>query len=219
MSKSQCMKCIDSAEISLMMFDAGLAAVAPRGRSVEELAKVTREHRVSAWEYALKVFKIDGQSTTNAQLALRDYCRDRDLTFGRRKANGSKNIGLCSSLLLDTMKSKEKAPIKKSEISADWTNHLSASEEQTVSGILQNDLLEKAKAISDGKSPVTIIGDILREISSHDCNDQTSERMEAVFAILLEKDSPMVTKLFRLMLCQLSDAVSQKIEQRLSSMQ
>jgi tetratricopeptide (TPR) repeat protein len=45
--------------------------------------------------------------------------------------------------------------------------------------------LDRAKAKSYGKTPVKIIGEILREIASHDCDDQTSERMEAL-AILLD---------------------------------
>jgi hypothetical protein len=135
LSKGQLMKCIDSAAIALAMVEAGLEVVAPSGRQVEELAKVQCDHWAPAWRYALKVFVTDGRSASVAQYALRDYCRDRDIPFGRRKPNGSKDIGLLRFLSPGRKCAKKGISIKQPGRSIDWMDQLSTSEEQIFSGI------------------------------------------------------------------------------------
>ena len=216
MSKGNLMKCIDAAAISLAMVENGLEAVAPTSRQVEELAKVPCDHWAPAWRYALEVFITDGRSANVAHYALREYCKDRGLPFGRRKPNGEKDIGLLKFLSPSRKSAKKHAPIKKLKRSIDWMDHLSASEERILAGILQNDLVEKAKAQSSGKSSGKFVGEILRQIGSDGCNDQMAENMEAAFALMIEKDPPVAKKLFKLALCSLSEVVRRKIEQQLS---
>jgi len=216
MSRGQLKKCIDSAEIALAMADVGLTAVAPSGRMVEELAKVRSDLRIAAWEEVLESYKRSGKSSEVAVSALTIFCHGNGLNFGKVKPKSPEMVSLCKSLLPGKKKSTKKASIKKTEHTAEWMNQLSASEEQTFCGILQDDLQEMAKAKFDGKNSVTIIGEILQEIATHECDDLASERMEAVFAIMLEKDAPMLTKLFKRMLCQLSEKINQRFEQRLS---
>ena len=85
LSKAQLYKCIDDAKI-LRVF-ARNETTAPRGRMVEEICKVPEEHWIEAWRYAHEVTKETGLSQESARIALRDYCRDHQLRYGRRDTN------------------------------------------------------------------------------------------------------------------------------------
>jgi hypothetical protein len=93
LSKGQLMRSVHSAQIALIMADAGLSEVAPSGRYLEVLAMVEPDHRVSAWKVALAAFEKKGNSVSEARLALRNYCDEHDAVFGRRKPNGYKKGG------------------------------------------------------------------------------------------------------------------------------
>ena len=217
LSKSQFMKCVKSADIILMMVDAGLGAVAPHGRMIEDVGKVQRNQRVAAWRYVLNAFKTFGKSTSVAQNALWNFCYTKKIPFGRIKPDRFRKFGLaCRLLSARKNKATEKVTGKTTEQSADWTNNLSDTEVQAFFAVLNSDLQDKAKAKSDGKSPAAIIGETLREVASDDFNDQVAVHMESVLAILLQKDPSMVEMLYRQMLCQLSEVICHKIEQHLS---
>lgn len=215
LSKGHLMKCIDSAAIALAMVEAGLEVVAPTGRQVEELAKVQCDHWAPAWRYALEVFVTDGRSASVAQYALREYCRDKGIPFGRRKPNGSNDIGLLKFLSPSRKCAKKGVSLKKPNLTIDWLDRLSTSEEQIFASIVPNDVLDTAKAQSGGKSSGRMIGEILRQIGSDGCNDPMAENMEAALSLMIEKDPSVANKLFKFALCHFSEFVSRKIEQQI----
>ena len=195
----------------MTMADADLTAVAPTGRLVEELAKVGPKYRVAAWKCALKAFKQFRQSTIIGHIVLWNFCFAKKIDFGTIKPDHFKVFERYVVQSAGKRKAKQKTPGKKSEDSADWIDHLSEAELRIFDGILQHISSKKVMSQPDGKTSVTII-DTLRKVASDDCNDQAADRMEAVFAVLGEKEPLMVAKLYRWMLCQLSDVISQKVE-------
>ena len=89
LSKAQLYKCIDDAKVLRFFAREETSCVAPQGRMVEEICKVPEEHRIEAWQYAHEVTKEAGLSQDSARVALRDYCRDHQLRYGRRATNPS----------------------------------------------------------------------------------------------------------------------------------
>ena len=87
LSKSQFYKCLDDARILRRFELAGIGCAPPRGRLVEEICKVPEEHHVAAWIYAQEVTKDSSLTQESAKVAFRDYCRDHQLTHGRRETN------------------------------------------------------------------------------------------------------------------------------------
>lgn len=215
MSKSQLMKCVDSAIIKLSMVEAGLEEVAPKGRQVEALAKVPSENRISAWLHAIKVFEIDGTSYAVAQNALRDYCRDRELPYGRRQANGSKNIGLISSLpanqshvTLEVIRPPQK------NNAADWIN-LSESDERILSNILPLDIMERAQREFPGEPLGMVVLDLLGKMVLKCCDAKMSQHMLQLMGLLGEKKPAMVESLVNLALLRLIDVLEEELELRI----
>jgi hypothetical protein len=214
MSKGHLMKCVDSAAIRLIMVEAELDAVAPTGRQVEALAKVAPDYRIPAWLYALEVFEVDGKSDAVAGNALRDFCRDRNLTFGRRQPNGSKNIGLSSSLLSNQSQFEMDPMLQKARNPADWTN-ISEAEERTLSNILPTDLLEKVERELSGERPGMVVRDLLSALESHYCDPQTSQRMLEMMRLVGEKNPLMAENLIKLAVFKLIDVIEEKLEQQI----
>ena len=215
LSKSQVMKCIDSAKISLLMAAAGLGAVAPRGRQVEELAKVAPEHRLAAWQAVLLAFELHGNSVSETKHVLCNYCDEHGIRFGRREPNGSKKGGHGSAMQPDHSNANAVTPHQQPENRKDWTENLSNSECDTLIGILPSDVLVDAVCEFDGKNPGEEIGKIVQEIGSEQHNDKTSERMEAALNLVVEKDPVTGEKLRKLGLSLLAGAISQKLEHRI----
>jgi hypothetical protein len=214
MSKGNLMKCVDSAQIALIMADAGISEVAPSGRQVEVLAMVEPDHRVSAWKVALKAFEKSGNSASEARHVLRNYCNEHDIVFGRRKPDGSKKGGHGSTKLLDS-NAAIVIPHQPPENRDDWTENLSNSEDHTLIGILHIDILQDALMEFDGKSPGKMIGEILREIGADLHNDQIHEHMEAALSLVFRKDPVVEEKLRKLALGLLAEAISQEVERRI----
>ena len=219
LSKSQVMKCIASARIALLMAEAGLGDVAPRGRQVEELAKVPPDHRLAAWQAVLAAFEKHGNSVSEAKHVLCNYCDDQNIKFGRREPNGSKNICHGSALLPDKGKATVVDPLQQPANKKDWTENLADSEDRALIGILNIDILEKAIMEFDSDSPGIKIGKILQEIGSEHHNDQTSEHMEAALSLVFRKDPVLEEKLRKLALGLLAEAISQKLELQISESQ
>ena len=136
LSRGQIYKCAESARIKVQMAAAGLFAVAPKGREVELLAKVEVTHRVAAWEHARKVAQLDGESRCVIEFALRDYCREMGLNFGKIKENGSKNTGL--PVEKGTQTSPPEIVEVESEVcdEIDWVTKLSEDEKGVFGALL-----------------------------------------------------------------------------------
>lgn len=72
-SKSQFYKAIKSAEINIQMAQAGLYHLKPKGRHVELLGKIDKEHRVEAWRSALAAASEKGGGSKVIERALDDF--------------------------------------------------------------------------------------------------------------------------------------------------
>ena len=214
LSNSQLMKCIDSARISLLMAAAGLGAVAPRGRQVEELAKVAPDHRLAAWQAVLLAFELHGNSISEAKHALINYCDANGIRFGRREPNGAKKGCHGSIMQPDHSTATVETPLQQSERSEskDWTENLAGTEDRTLIDILHLDILERFFGEFDGASPGKMIGKILQEIGSDHHNDQASEHMEAALSLVSAKEPALEEKLRKMALGLLAQAISQKLE-------
>jgi len=217
LSKGQLMKCVDSAQIALMMADADLGPVAPTGRQVEVLAMVEPDHRVSAWKVVLAAFEKNGNTDSEARHVLRNYCDEHDIMFGRRKPNGSKSSH--GSTMLPDSKAAIMDPHQQPENRKDWIDNLSSSEDHTLIGILHIDILQSALMEFDGNSPGKMIGKILREIGSDHYNDKTPEHMEAALSLVFRKDPVIEERLRKMALCLLAEAISQKLEHKIRESQ
>ncbi len=212
LSNSQVMKCIDSAKIALLMAAAGLGDVAPRGRQVEELAKVAPDHRLAAWQAVLLAFELHGNSISEAKHALINYCDANGIRFGRREPNGAKKGGHGSAMQPDQSKANIVDPVHQPEDRKDWTENLAGTEDRTMIDILHLDILERFFGEFAGNSPGKMIGKILQKIGSDHHNDQASEHMEAVLSLVSEKDTALEANLRKLALGLLAQAISQKLE-------
>ena len=215
LSKSQVMKCIDAARISLLMAAAGLGAVAPRGRQVEELAKVQPDHREAAWRAVLEAFSLHGNSISETKHVLCNYCDSKNIRFGRREPNGAKKGGHGSIMQPDHSTATVETPLQQSEQSEpkeDWTENLSNTEDHALIGILHLDILERFFGECGGNSPGKMIGKIIQKIGSSLHNDQASEHMEAALSLVFEKDPALEENLRKLALGLLAQAISQKLE-------
>ncbi len=212
LSYSQYRKCLDSAKIALLMAEEGLGSVGPRGRQVEELAKVAPDHRLAAWQAVLLAFESHGNSVSEAKHVLCNYCDEHGIKFGRREPNGSKKRGHGSAMRPDFGKATVETPLQQSETIEDWTENLSNTEDHALIGILHLDTLQDFFEEFDAKSPGKLIGKMLRELGSDHHNDQTSERMEAALSIVLAKEPALEEKLCKLALGLLAQVISQKLE-------
>ena len=137
MSKSQFFKCIDSARIQIQMAEAGMFAVAPRGREIELLAKIDPTHRIAAWCHARRVAQRDGESLSVILLALRDFCREIGIPFGRIRENGSANTGLPVDKSAP-IPQRVTVEVESKDISAqtDWIAELSDEEKSTFEAVI-----------------------------------------------------------------------------------
>ena len=191
--KSQARKRLDSARIAIDFTEAGLENIAPKGRQTEELAKVARAHWIEAWNHVLKVFEIDGSSTEIVKSSLRDYCRDRNLQFGRRKPNGSKNIGL-PSLMIARVPSRIR-DARTIEKGGDWVDSLSTGEQDVFKVLpIANDGSTSELSESAEISIHTNI-ERLMAIASTDHDNSGAEKMRAVLALIQNKDFDLANKL------------------------
>jgi hypothetical protein len=178
-SKSQLMKCIDSAKIAMDFHEAGMGAVAPHGRQVELLAMVSAEHRIAAWSHALQVFAVDGESTETARLALRDYCRDRNVRFGRRKSSKSKNIGIPSSFLLPAPSPDHSATAKKPSDVGVGQAPLSDLAERFIISLADASVVAEARTTLRRKSVATVLCEIVEQMSAESGEDEEVQRIIA----------------------------------------
>jgi len=215
LSKSQMMKCIDSAKIALLMAEVGLGTVGPRGRQVEELAKVPHDHREAAWRAVLEAFALHGNSVSEAKHVLCNYCDEHGIKFGRREPNGTRKRGHGTTMQPDHRKATAETPLQQSEQSEtkeDWTENLSTTEDHALIEILPLDTLQGFFEEFNAQSPGKPIGKILQELGSDHHNDQTSEQMEAALTLVCEKDPALEENLRKLALGLLAQAISQKLE-------
>ncbi|MDP4625913.1 MAG: hypothetical protein NWT08_12330 [Akkermansiaceae bacterium] len=195
LSKAQARRSIDSAKVMIEMIEAGMEHTAPQGRQIEEVIKVPQGHRIEAWRHVLKVYESDGRSADTTKAALRDYCRDRKITFGRRKPNGSKNIGL-PSIIDNTLASANQDTKKLSNVNS-WISRLSNAEK-----LLFTKLHSKAEdeLLDSGNSTAVSLHEsvqFLTTIAFEENNKEASDKVEAILNLLSELDTTLTSYLIR----------------------
>lgn len=210
-SESQLRKCIDSATVMIDMVEAGMEHIAPKGRQVEEIIKVPRSHRPEAWRHVLKVFERDGRSTDTTTSALRDYCRDRDLTFGRRNPNGSKNIGLPSLVRLSGRILNKTRDARQKPVDTDWVGNLTSFEEGVFSKLHCATNTQESDSTPVPEIPVTKSIEILTAIASASGTKAATDRMGAVLALIAEKDPNLANNLVQVALMSLHDLYKKQL--------
>ncbi len=136
LSKGQIYKCAESARIKVQMAAAGLFSVAPRGREVELLAKVEVTHRIAAWLHARKVAQLDGESCSVIEFALRDYCREMGIKFGKIKENGATNTGLPVEKYFHTSQPEIVEVESHACDEVEWVTNLSTDEKSVFGALL-----------------------------------------------------------------------------------
>ena len=204
-SESQLRKCIDSATVMIDMVEAGMEHIAPKGRQIEEVIKVPRSYRPKAWRHVRKVFERDGRSTDTTTSALRDYCRDRDLTFGRRKPNGSKNIGLPSLVRTRGRVLNKTRDARQKSNEADWLGNLSSSEELILSKLHYPTSGEETNSDPTPEISVTRSIQVLTTIASTQATRNTTDGMAAVLALIAEKNPNLANNLVNVALSGLHE--------------
>jgi len=194
MSKGQLMKCIDSARIAQLFHEERISATAPTGRHVELLVMVPQDHRIAAWSYAMRVLAVDGTSDENVRVALRDYCRDRNLQFGRRKPNGSKNIGIPSSFLLlaPSVADEEIIDAQKEEAMG---APLGPEDEVFLCSLISQGILAKAEQAFRRKSVQAVVSDVVKKLSEECCGDPDLERINSGMNALGLRQPELVARL------------------------
>jgi hypothetical protein len=206
LKKAQARKSVDSARIVIDFAEAGLEHITPKGRQIEELIKVSRPHWIESWSHVLKVFEIDGCSIEVVKSSLRDYCRDRNLQFGRRKPNGSKNIGL-PSLMIARVPSKirDARTIEKGE---DWIDFLSSDEKDLLKALHDNQDERHPDYDIHREIPTRKSSDILTKIASNHTKERPRARkMEAVLLMLQAKAPDLAKQLAEVALAMLYEKI------------
>jgi hypothetical protein len=128
LSKSHLHKCINAARINLLMTEAGLLAVGPKGRQVELLTKkIEPKHQVEAWRHVLHVAHTKGDGIKVIEMALDAFSEElanRDAKL--QDANCKKKVPLTienAVIELDNHASLVPTQIE-------WISSLEPSEEQ-----------------------------------------------------------------------------------------
>ncbi len=214
--ESQLRKCIDSATVMIDMVEAGMEHIAPKGRQVEEIIKVPRSHRPEAWRHVLQVFQRDGRSTDTTINALRDYCRDRDLTWGRRKPNGSKNIGLPSLVRVSGRILNKTRDGRQKPTDTDWVGNLTSSEAQVLNSLHQGKDPQEADLSQNAEIPVSKIVQVLTSIASSHVDESISMRMAAVLSLFSEMSPILANQLHQVAMVGLYDLYQQLIAEEFS---
>ncbi len=215
--KSQAQKCIDSARVMIDMVGADMESVAPRGRQVEEVIKVPEGHRTDAWRHVLRVYQHDGCSIDTTRAALRDYCRDRGIPFGRRKPNGSKNIGFPSLVGIEGSAVGESGARKRKPSKSDWVSNLSNSEKQVFEKLNSATRCGKPESLPPAEIPVSLSIQTLTVIADSEANGEASEKMRAVLTVLSEKDPTLANQLLHVALDRIFQQYSDLISESPSS--
>lgn len=218
MSKGQLMKCIDSARIAQLFHDAGMRATAPTGRQVELLAMVTEDHRIAAWVYAMRVLEVDGTSDENVRVALRDYCRDRNLQFGRRKPNGYKNIGFPSSFLLSPPTVSENKIVEALECEK-TASPLGPENEVFLCSLISKGILTKAEQAFRRKSVQAVVSDIVEKLCEECHADPENERISSGMDDLASTQPELVARLRMASWRALTILISNLLEKRIADNQ
>jgi hypothetical protein len=127
LSKSQLFKCVNAARINLLMAEAGLLAVAPKGRQAELLAKkIEPKHQVEAWRHVLGVAHTKGDGIKVIETALDAFAErlaNPDMRLmDLKSAKGISHVVENAVIELDNSASPIPAQIE-------WISNLEPSEE------------------------------------------------------------------------------------------
>lgn len=151
LSKSQLFKVLDHARIHYIFAREGMLAIRPNGRCREELVKVDISHWIAAWQFALEACRDEGISQGLVRDALRDYCRDHRIPFGRRQPNGT-------SLRLTAPCRQEEAA---EETGGDWKTRLTPGMKSIIRRVVSPKVVDRIETSFAIKAAENVILDSL----------------------------------------------------------
>jgi hypothetical protein len=202
LSSSQFYKVLDSARVYQVFAEEGCLAERPKGRYVEELVKVVAcEHWIAAWEFARDMCRDDGLSKNGVRDALRDYCRDRQLVFGRRAPNGT------SFRLL----APEDASVEEPPEDGNWKNQLSVEQRSCLRRLVDPKVLEEVRAAFSTKPPEVIILDSLVGLPDPGFDAQDRQAWGGFLEFLRIYAPAESERLLGLMIASLGGPVTQQV--------
>ena len=127
LSKSQLHKCVNAARINILMAEAGLLAVGPKGRQVELLTKkIAPEHQVEAWRHVLNVAHTKGDGIKVIEMALDAFSEELANPNAKlQDANSKKKVPLTiENAVIELDNNTSSAPAQ-----IEWISKLEPSEE------------------------------------------------------------------------------------------
>lgn len=181
MSKGNLYKCIDDARVIYVFSAAGWKGLKPSGHYTGLIVKVAEEHWLAAWSFALEWCVTTSFSESNVRDALRDYCRDHRIDFGRRRPNGLSEGGLGTSFLLPETTSKTERPAPKLE------RNLTPEIAKVFIGAISADTIQEIESAFAHKSAESVI---LNAIRSHlplpNLTEEEKDNLGAFLEVLRE---------------------------------
>lgn len=128
LSKSQLHKCVNAARINILMAEAGLLAVGPKGRQVELLTKkIDPKHQVEAWRHVLRVAHTKGDGIKVIEMALDAFSEELANPDAKlHDVNSKKKVSLTIENAVIELDNKTSSVPDQIE----WISSLEPSEEQ-----------------------------------------------------------------------------------------
>jgi hypothetical protein len=188
-------KVLDETRQAELFLRAGLYRICPEGQYAQLLLQVADDERkIEAWEYARIKISEHGKSRDNVRDALRDYCSQREIAYGRRK---------------ESQKERERRlqrSVKKTTCLTDTTPCLNVA---TLANILSpRTLALLAGTCTDGDLEAAMMA-ALGNLSANRSNDRRAATMRTMLNRLRETDREIFHRLTVLGLI----AIAEKIEE------
>lgn len=211
LSKSQLYKCLDEARLVDVFAREKLTNSMPKGRYVELLVRLPKEHWIAAWTRVQDECADHELSVIKARDILRDFCRDRKIPFNRRKPNGENADPAYSSFLLPA----PKADAKKKAEDGEWIHSLSEDQEKQICGIVSEALRKAIDAAFKTKKSSEIILETLSESGmKNEFSAEEFKGLSVVLGLLKEHDPESYKRLALQALHGLKENLGKKLRQR-----
>ncbi len=190
LSKPQLFKVLDEARVYYVFAAEGLLAVRPNGRCREELVKVDIDHWIAAWQFARDACRDEGISAGLVRDALRDYCRDHQIPFGRRQPNGT-------SLRLTAPSKQGEQP---EEPDGGWTAKLTPELKSVIRRVVSPEVLDRIETSFATKATENVILDSLLALQPSKLASEDARPWKELFETILREEPEVYRTLILLAL-------------------
>lgn len=201
LSKPQLFKVIDEARVHYVFAAAGLRAVRPSGRCREELVKVAASHWIAAWQFALDACRDDGLSASLVRDALRDYCRDHRIPFGRRQPNAT-------SFQLTASRHQEEAG---EEQDGDWKTKLTPGMKTVIRRVVSPEVVDRIEASFATKAAENVILDSLLALRPSKLDTEDALPWKELFQTIQREEPRVYPNLVLLALERCRDVLDESV--------